>query len=520
MTKKTSAKKQPPQPPERGRIRPSARHVEVFNSGLEVWLYDEASADEIRATGLWTRLVGGKKVGGLLVGYSLWQDDELSIDVVVGEPLTGKELSKARWLEPQQAFLRLPSGALVIEANDSCRVSPEAADITDKGAVVKVPPGDYRLTLHRLDHESLDRDGIEWKGAQEVIVLTPGGTKKDDFPGLIPFEESADLGWVGKIEVSGATAKGLVWFDDYWDTYFANIDKAAARTLGLTPGRYFRTTVPAVGITFTTVFAENWEEGAKLNRPAGPKLAEFGFGSIIVPQRWGKEALLAKRVNAATAIPEKQKTTWLEATFEVFDAEPESPKARSTAGALHAGKRRSFHADALAEKEYFPEGTIDLAIKLDQRVKGVSFDESITLAETVGKLDAAMTRLGLTPLGDFSFELDGKEEMREFTVRAWTGLPGIFAAAWAAIDSFEVFFFSRAGRKWVLTGTIDEDDSAGISARRPRIQMQGKDDAPLAALLKVHRSALAGAGITPESVPGSLATLTEWYDDYLDAALD
>ena len=45
------------------------------------------------------------------------------------------------------------------------------------------PKGDYKLTLYRVDHEALDREGIEWKGAQELIVLTVGlahGMQRND----------------------------------------------------------------------------------------------------------------------------------------------------------------------------------------------------------------------------------------------------------------------------------------------------------------------------------------------------
>lgn len=35
-----------------GRIASNAFLVEVFNSGLEVWLYDESHGDALRATGL------------------------------------------------------------------------------------------------------------------------------------------------------------------------------------------------------------------------------------------------------------------------------------------------------------------------------------------------------------------------------------------------------------------------------------------------------------------------------------
>src|SRR2546422_5368953 len=49
-----------------------------------------------------------------------------------------------------------------------------------KGALVSVPRGDYRLSIYRIDHEALQREGPSWRGPQEVIVLTPGGSAAED----------------------------------------------------------------------------------------------------------------------------------------------------------------------------------------------------------------------------------------------------------------------------------------------------------------------------------------------------
>ncbi len=122
-------------------VRAGETVVKVSNFGLEVWLYDDANREAIRRSGAMNFMSGptqGQESfaaqaqafsaalrGGLLVGYSLWQDDELHVAVIVGNPLTKKEMSAARWLEPQRAFLRLPSGKLCVESNDACRIGPE-----------------------------------------------------------------------------------------------------------------------------------------------------------------------------------------------------------------------------------------------------------------------------------------------------------------------------------------------------------------------------------------------------------
>jgi hypothetical protein len=502
-------------------LRPGATRVEVFNSGLEAWIYDEANAKAIVSNGLWRTLVDGGSTDGKLVGYGLRQDDSLCIDVIVGPALTAKELSAACWLEPQHALLRAPSGKLAVESNDSCRVAEEAEDRTDKGGRVDVPAGNYRLTLYRLDYEALAREEKTWNGAQQVIVLTPGGKAKDDARGLLPFKQAADPSWVGKVTISGSTARGLVWFEDYWDTYFANLDSASVQKLGLAPGLYLQTTVPATGHVLVTAFAKDWKEGAKLKPPPGSKLPEFGYGSLTTPQRWGNyEALFCRRAKAAKVVEDKHQTVWHEAIFEVLDAKPAAPAKKNAEKGLFAGVAGVYERAVMIDKDYFQDDELALCMKLDGRVAGVVFDESLPLDQAVSKLDAAMSALGLNLVGDFSFELPANDEPREFSVRAWGGPSDLFAAAWASLDSFEVFFYSRlASGQWLLTGTIDEDDAERISAARPRIRMQGKDEVSLKELLALHRTRLKASKETAEPLPQTLADLVRLFDDYVVASL-
>lgn len=219
----------------RSSVRDGGTHLSVRNSGLEVWLYDDANREVIRDAGGATKRrqvrgaartvsieagFGGMPAKlpdltrqGLVLGYSLSQDDDLEIAVHVGHPLTEDEMSVARWLEPQTAFLQLPSGRLCVESNDASRIGPETP--TEQGGVVTVPPGDYRVTLYRIDHEALDRERLTWRGPEAVIVLTPGGTTADAADFLLPYEDRRDTGWVGKYTVHGNRAEGLAWFDSY-----------------------------------------------------------------------------------------------------------------------------------------------------------------------------------------------------------------------------------------------------------------------------------------------------------------
>src|SRR5262249_30778161 len=126
MAKKQSGGRKP-----RGASKawPAADVHNVFNTGLEVWLYDEANREAIVQSGVMADLTSEKLAPvfaqGLLAAYSLYQDDELRVSVVVGPLPDENVLSRGAWLEPQTTFLRLPSGQLRIESNDTSRIGPE-----------------------------------------------------------------------------------------------------------------------------------------------------------------------------------------------------------------------------------------------------------------------------------------------------------------------------------------------------------------------------------------------------------
>jgi hypothetical protein len=300
-------------------VRPGATRVEVFNSGLEVWLYDDARLDDVRSKGLWRVLLDGGKTDGALVGYCVEKDGPLKVDVVVGPALTSKELAVTQWLEPQHAWLRLPSGALVVETNDTARVDDEPS--LEVGALLAVPKGNYRVTLHRVDQEALAQQGVAWAGAREVVVLTPSRTP-NDAAGLLPFEKRVDVSFVGRLDVQGNHGRGLVWFENHWETFFANIDGAAAHKLGLAPGKWLRTTVPDVNLTVVAAIVPSLD-GAPRSKyhSAGRNLAEFGFGAISASRRWaGHETLAVRRLKATTPVERKHLGMWMEALFEVMDS--------------------------------------------------------------------------------------------------------------------------------------------------------------------------------------------------------
>jgi len=171
------------------KIRENSTAVNVYNDGLVVFLYDEANGKTIQKAnptlleGFSDEDAADPKLAdlaskGLLIAYELEQDDELSIEVSVGGPLTDKELEKDRWHAVQRAPIHLPSGKLHLEGYGNFLLSPDYDPDEEPGAVVDVPPGDYVLSLYRCNWEALEEDGLwddekEWEGPGQVITLTP-----------------------------------------------------------------------------------------------------------------------------------------------------------------------------------------------------------------------------------------------------------------------------------------------------------------------------------------------------------
>lgn len=183
-------------------IRPGAVRQEVYNEALMVYLLDRKnlkptmesdadfesgfSLDESEAD---PDLLALAKKGDFL-SYELMQDDDIVVEIVVGAPLTAAELSSAKWLEPQQGFLRLPSGKLQIHSANTLPIDDD--DPEEKPGKFSAEPGDYVVTLYRLDWDAMevagllvevnyaeDDEGRPWDGPQEIIVLTPAAEAGD-----------------------------------------------------------------------------------------------------------------------------------------------------------------------------------------------------------------------------------------------------------------------------------------------------------------------------------------------------
>jgi hypothetical protein len=472
-------------------VRTGGTAVYVENSGNEVWLYDEANRETISTPrGKKDKGAGGmppdfdaKTKEGLIVGYSLMQDDPISAEVHVGEPLTENELSAARWLEPQTAFLKLPSGALCIEGNDASRIGPEEPG--EQGVVVKVPKRDYKVTLYRVDHEALDREGIEWTGAQELIVLTAGGKKSDAAAGLLPFEERRDTDWVGKYTITGNSADGLVWFADYWDTFTLNLDAAAVAKLELVPGSYIRTTSRETGHTLISVYGKEWADARRFPRPAGVPLEEYGYAALLNFQDWhGAQGMFCKREKAKTKVEDKQQNVWLPCTVEVLDAKPMEV----------AGTARGFIKTDFADKEYYADAGF-LSIILSEVLPGVADLEELSLPDALKRLDKAFDDLILIRAGDFQWQETFDDQPTELTARLYYGRDLCFGAVIGQEMNIHVGLFTELeDGQWYVSGLLDDfANMVSLAASKrpsgPTTTVECIDE-PLRSILSAHETAV------------------------------
>jgi hypothetical protein len=502
-------------------LRDGGTLLRIDNSGLEVWLYDDTHLETLRGAGalgypregVWEKWLA-LMAQGVVVGYSLMQDDEVTVAVHVGPPLTDDELAVARWLEPQQAFLRLPSGNLVVESNDASRFQDDPPGAV--GGRITVPPGDYRLTLYRIDHEALDRERRSWKGPQEVAVLTPGGTTADAAADLLPFEPRRDTSWVGKYEIHGNRATALAWFGDYWDTFVLNLDSPAVERLALVPGSYFRTTVPDAGLTLISCYGSSWGEAQRMRPPAGVPLDEYGYAAVQTMGDWTREAMFCRRERTASRVEDEYHNTWIPATVEVLDVEPIPTKG--PIGPL--GTQRAFALADLADKQFFETGFLGLI--LSEVLPGA--DDDLMLPEALQRLDDAFSGFGMRPLGDLEWKEETHFESTEAAGRLYAGdVPG-FAAILAGPATIDILFLtSFDDGSWIVTGLADDFGARLHSARQngvpnESVQLESVDES-LKAIVSAHRRSLRASKKSPLDAPASLDDGIVALDRFLTAAL-
>jgi hypothetical protein len=239
------------------RFRKGSKRFAPYCSGQLVYLYDPAHREQIERDGKGILLEGsdakGKKAldlarKGLLVAYELRGDDSPSIEFAVGDPLSAEELGRGRWLPLQTARLTVTSGVLHIDTPDTLRIGDE--EPTDEGVTVKVPSGDYVVTLHRTDWDGLAAGLIDAKGfPTEVVTLTPvtsttapkvSPPRQPALPFMAPRGRAAH-------EPSGVTVgaswRGVIVEGGKDSTFEMDLDEKAAAKLGLAWGDRLRVKV-------------------------------------------------------------------------------------------------------------------------------------------------------------------------------------------------------------------------------------------------------------------------------------
>jgi hypothetical protein len=181
--------------------RPSPQATYLRSVGPEVWLYDELHLGVLLESGVLdphdplaaTKYKALAKQG-LVVGYGLPASQHVTVTVQVGAPLDAQQLSElhhGRWLAPETALLHVPTGRVCIESRERLADTPEFA--LEPSGRVYVPPGRYRLSLYRSDDAARERESLAWSGPQQVVVLTPGGTRAD--AAERPLGSNADSRW-------------------------------------------------------------------------------------------------------------------------------------------------------------------------------------------------------------------------------------------------------------------------------------------------------------------------------------
>lgn len=309
------------------------QRVRIFNSGLEVWLYDQSFRYELKAStafeenadeALFQKAMTKFVKEGKIMAYQLMQDDSLDLSVSVRQPLTKEELATAPWLDPQHGYLRIPSGRLVVESNDSLTI--RTSKPTDKGTELKVPAGDYLATLHRIDWDALEADEMDWKGPGEIITLTAGAKAKPvrGQPALLPWEQktSGKADW----KIDNGVYHGAVLFYDAEMAMGIALNQDAIARLGLKDKSIALLSVPELNFECVMVCSkgddsgmEYFERMEKLHPPAA--LAGKQWAHCLIGVRPEADSAMCLRRNSKTRPSKKQQNVWLPATMRVVEGQ-------------------------------------------------------------------------------------------------------------------------------------------------------------------------------------------------------
>ncbi len=332
-------------------FREDATRVEIDEDECMVFLYDEENGPAITASQPTVLGFGGEDTseeeedrklemlarGRLLVCYGLYQDSGTQLEVALGPPLADPELAGASWLTPQVSALSLPSGRLCVDAGRSLGPEQEEA----RGAVMEVPPGEYVLTLHRLDQDALIRDEPDpWPEVMEVVTLTPTDPAAPVEARAVLYYQPLQVGnRAGDYTIDGDVFCGQAMFLDWDETLMVNMDRAAAEQLGVGHGARLRVELKRPGLQIDThvlheddpdfvadnrllkkrltslgpeVAVASWMQ---LSDPFEPHYVLFGGMSDEAGQRPTNELLRLERRKAALSIDGPDICCWLPVTI-------------------------------------------------------------------------------------------------------------------------------------------------------------------------------------------------------------
>lgn len=157
-----------------------ATRVAFPNSGLVLFVYDDANADAIRTAN--PSILEGfgeddisdpalARLGaeGLLVVVELEQDDYVRLQLAVRDPLSDEERGDD-WGPSDRAMISLPSGTLKIEGYDNLRIAPDVFEDAEPGGTVHVPPGRYALSFYWRPLEAAE--AVSAESPRHLIILT------------------------------------------------------------------------------------------------------------------------------------------------------------------------------------------------------------------------------------------------------------------------------------------------------------------------------------------------------------
>ena len=171
-------------------MREGSTHVSVYSEALLAYLYDPAFEDEITRFEAEHGLLAdsdGQKLPpardlaerGVVCVIEQYSDDPLTIEILVGDPLTPKEARTIPLWKPVRGNLTIVSGMLAIH-------SPATAPFADPIAgetptILDVEPGRYVVSVYHVDFDEFRRrhgEDVEWDGSVQVAVLTPADQAK------------------------------------------------------------------------------------------------------------------------------------------------------------------------------------------------------------------------------------------------------------------------------------------------------------------------------------------------------